>query len=313
MKKSVKAILFSILGVILLLLMLVIYVNFSGLPHYENLAEDLVVEITETRVAEGARLASILCIHCHGSADGKLGGAYMPDTEQFGEIFAPNITQHPEFGITDYTDGELVYLMRTGIRKDGQFVPPWMPDFPNLSDEDLFSIIAFLRSDDPLVQSSENTTPEVKPSFLSKMLARTAFKPLPYPDGPVYAPPVTDKVAFGKYLIDTKFDCFSCHSASFQKIDVMHPEQSKGYLGGGNVFTDKDQNEFPSSNLTMDKETGLGNWTEEDFIKSIRFGINPDQTAFRYPMVPRPLITEEEAATMWAYLQTVPPIHNPGK
>ena len=311
MKKLIKIVLFSILGVILLLFILAMFVNFSGIPSYENKAEDLVVEITDTRVIEGARMASILCLGCHGSSDGVLGGAHMSDIEVFGEIYASNITQHTEFGITDYTDGELAYLMRTGIRKDGQYVPPWMPKFPHLSDEDLFSIIAFLRSDHPLVQPSENNPPDVNPSFLAKMLSRTAFKPLPYPEGPVNAPPVSDRVAYGKYLTDSKFDCFACHSASFKKIDVMNPENSKGYFGGGNTLLDKDLNEIYSSNLTMDKETGLGNWTEEDFIKTLRFGMRPDQTPLRYPMVPSHMITDEEASAIWTYLQSLPTIHNP--
>jgi len=311
MKKPIKIVLFSILGVLLLLFILAMYVNFSGIPSYENKAEDLVVEITDARVTEGARMASVLCLGCHGSSDGVLGGAHMSDIEVFGEIYASNITQHTEFGITDYTDGEVAFLMRTGIRKDGQYVPPWMPKFPHLSDEDLFSIIAFLRSDHQLVQPSENNPPDVNPSFLAKMLSRTAFKPLPYPEGPVNAPPVSDKAAYGKYLVDSKFDCFACHSASFKKIDVMNPENSKGYFGGGNTLLDKDLNEIYSSNLTMDKETGLGNWTEEDFIKTLRFGMRPDQTPLRYPMVPSPMITDQEASAIWTYLQSLPTIHNP--
>ena len=101
MKKPLKIILGSLLGVILLLFILAIYVNFSGIPSYENEAPELSIEITESRVTEGARIASVLCLQCHGSNDGKLGGAHMADVEVFGEIYAPNITQHPEIGITD--------------------------------------------------------------------------------------------------------------------------------------------------------------------------------------------------------------------
>ena len=65
-----------------------------------------------------------------------------------------------------------------------------------------------------------------------------------------------------------------------------------------------------SANLTMDKETGLGNWTEEQFIEAVRFAKRPDGKALRYPMQPFPKMTAEEAATIWAYLQTVPVIRN---
>jgi hypothetical protein len=143
------------------------------------------------------------------------------------------------------------------------------------------------------------------------MLSRTAFKPLPYPESPVDAPPASDKIAYGRYLAVARYDCFACHSASFQHIDIMTPENSKGYFGGGNTLLDKDLNEVLSSNLTMDKETGLGHWTEEEFIRTLRFGMRPDDTPLRYPMVPSPMITDDEAAAIWAYLQTLPVIHNP--
>lgn len=311
MKKPLKIILLALLGLFLVLFVLAMVVNFSGIPAYNNEAPDLSVEISAERIEEGARIASVLCLQCHASTDGKLGGAYMSDVEVFGEIYAPNITKHPEFGITDYTDGELVYLFRTGIRKDGQYVPPWMPKFPHLSDEDLLSIIAFLRSDHPLVEPSDYNPPDVKPSFLAKMLSRTAFKPLPFPDGPVEAPPASDRVAYGRYLAVAKFDCFACHSADFKKIDLMVPENSQGYFGGGNVLLDKEGLEVLSSNLTMDEETGLGTWSEEEFIRTLRFGMKPDNTPLTYPMVPSPMISDDEASFIWEYLQTIPVIHNP--
>ena len=112
MKKPFKIILFSLPGVILVLFILAMVVNFSGILYYENQAEELYVEITPERVKEGARKAAILFSQCHGSTDGKMAGALMQDAVGFGEIYAPNITQHPEFGtISDYTDGELVYLL----------------------------------------------------------------------------------------------------------------------------------------------------------------------------------------------------------
>ena len=311
MKKPLKIVLFSALGLVLVLFILAMVVNFSGIPYYENEASDLHVEITPGRIEEGARIAAILCSQCHGSNDGKMGGAYMADAAGFGEIDAPNITRHPEnSSLIRYTDGELAYLLRTGVKKDGQYAPVYMPKFPNLSDEDLYSIIAFLRSDHPLVQPSEHITPEPKPNLLAKMLSRTVFKPLPYPEEPIVAPPPSDKVAFGKYLADAKFDCFACHSADFTTVDVMNPERSEGYFGGGNVLFDKEMNEIRSSNLTMDRETGLGDWTEEEFIRTLRFGMRPDNTPLRYPMRPAPMITDEEASAIWAYLQTVPVIVN---
>ena len=61
-------------------------------------------------------------------------------------------------------------------------------------------------------------------------------------------------------------------------------------------------------NLTPDKATGIGNWTEEQFIKALRFGQRDGKPALRYPMVPYAAMTDEEASAVWAYLQTIPSI-----
>jgi hypothetical protein len=63
-------------------------------------------------------------------------------------------------------------------------------------------------------------------------------------------------------------------------------------------------------NLTPDKETGLGNWTEEQFIKAVKHGLRDGKPALQYPMTPYTLLTDEEASAIWAYLQTIPAIHH---
>ena len=61
----------------------------------------------------------------------------------------------------------------------------------------------------------------------------------------------------------------------------------------------------------MDKETGLGNYTEAEFIRAVKSGIRPNKIANRFPMQPYTLLEDEEVAAIWAYLQTVPQINNP--
>jgi hypothetical protein len=72
-----------------------------------------------------------------------------------------------------------------------------------------------------------------RPSLLAKLLTNTVMKPLPYPSQPIVAPPRSDRVAFGRYLAYS-LDCFSCHSADFKKVDMLAPEKSAGFMGGGN-------------------------------------------------------------------------------
>jgi len=135
-----------------------------------------------------------------------------------------------------------------------------------------------------------------------------AFKPLPFPTGPIVAPPITDKVAYGKYLSTAKVDCYGCHSANFKSTNDLVPELSEGYFGGGNAMPDLEGKMIYTRNLTPDKATGIGNWTEEQFIKAVRFGQRDGKPALRYPMLPFPEMTDEEVSTIWAYLQTIPAI-----
>ena len=65
-----------------------------------------------------------------------------------------------------------------------------------------------------------------------------------------------------------------------------------------------------TANLTFDEETGIGKWSEDDFVKAVREGIRPDGRPLRYPMVRLPELTDEEVRTIYAYLQTVPKIHH---
>jgi len=73
-----------------------------------------------------------MCAGCHKHGQEQFAGSLFPDVEAaatFGNIYSSNITQHPEFGIGKYTDGELYRLFRTGIKKDGTLALPMMHQF----------------------------------------------------------------------------------------------------------------------------------------------------------------------------------------
>ncbi len=164
-----------------------LFVQIDGIPKYDVEKIDMNFEATPERLARGAKLASLLCAGCHANpTTGQFTGKHMTDApREFGEIFSRNITRHPDKGIGKWTDADIVYLLRTGVRPDGQYYPPWMPKLPHMSDEDIASIVVFLRSDDPRVAPANVDPPGItQPSFLSKLLAHVAFKKMPYPAQP---------------------------------------------------------------------------------------------------------------------------------
>lgn len=312
MKKILKAVALAIAVVVGAAACAAAYIALAPIPRYPVQKIDLKVDVTPERVARGKRSVQMLCAGCHLDSDtGALTGRRMLDTPaQFGASFSRNITAHRIKGIGAWTDGELAFLLRTGIARDGRYTPPWMVKMPNASDEDIEDIIAFLRSDDPLVRATDVDNHESRPSFLMKLLCRVAFKPLPYPVRPITAPPPADKVAFGRYLVNSRLLCFGCHSADFKTVDDLSPEKSAGYLGGGNGMPDPDGHVVYTANLTPDAETGIGRWTEEQFRRTLVDGIRPDNRPVRYPMVPYRVLEDGEVAAIYAYLRAVPPLHN---
>lgn len=286
------------------------YISIDGIPRYEPSHLEMKVELTPERIAKGQKIASVMCVECHSNEDGILTGKKLLDApKEFGEIYSRNITKHPEIGIGNWTDGELYYLLRTGIRKDGQYIPPYMVKFPLAADEDVKSIIAWLRSDAHAVQPSEEEAPPTEPSFLTKFLAHVAFKPFELPKAPINMPDTNDAVALGKYLSTAVYSCFACHSADFKTMNELVPEQSVGFFGGGNPLLNKEGQVIHSANITMD-ETGIGAYTEEDFVRVIQTGKKKDGSQLRYPMIPYAILTDGEAKAIYAYLKTVPKIKN---
>lgn len=173
-------------------------VSVRGVPTYAPGNVVMEVEATPERLERGQKLVGLLCVECHAdTTTGKLTGKRMLDAPPvFGEIVSKNITRHPTKGIGAWTDGQLAYFLRTGVAPDGHYAPPWMVKLPLLSDEDMASVIAYVRkSDDPRLAAADVDPPgQSKPSFVTKLLTNTAIKPLPYPSGPIATPAKTDTV-----------------------------------------------------------------------------------------------------------------------
>lgn len=310
MKKTLKIIGIvagSILGI---LLILGLYINFKGVPKYQVKEVSVNIPAADSAtLAHGKKLTKLICAGCHMD-NGKLQGKKMLDIPaMFGEIYSQNITGHPTKGIGKYSDAELVHFLRTGIKKDGQFSFV-MGGYPLMSDDDLKAIVAFLRTDDPILEPVDRVQRPSKPSFLVKALTNTVIKPMKYPDKEIVAPPKSDQLAFGRYLADGLLGCFHCHSANFTKIDPLNPEKSLGFYAGGNtILNPNDGSQVLSANLTP-HETGLKGWTLEQFSDALRFGKGQDGTTLSAAMPPHPELNQEEVAAIWTYLQSVPPIDN---
>jgi len=305
----------KISGIIAILLVVVLlagylFISIRGIPSYKVESVDYQHVSTPENIERGKKLAMMLCVNCHRSPEtGSLTGTRMLDAPpEFGTIYSLNITQDKQYGIGEWTDGELVYLLRTGIKKDGKYSPIYMPKFPHMADEDINAIISFLRSDDELVKASAVADRPSDPSFLTKFLCTVAFKPLPMPTQKIELPDMSDKLSAGRYLA-VNLECYSCHSGDFKKVNIMEPELSEKYFGGGNILLTKEGKEILSQNLTPD-QTGIADWPEEKFVKALKYAYKEGETGLRYPMMPYPYLTDEEASAIYHYLKSIKPISN---
>ncbi|WP_332368263.1 hypothetical protein [Spirosoma telluris] len=180
-----------------------------------------------------------------------------------------------------------------------------------MAEEDLKSVVAWLRSDRFPVQPAKQEAPEVEYSFFSKLLSHTILKPGEYPQQILQTPDSTDQVAFGRYIADGVADCYSCHSSDFLDQDKLHPERSKGYYGGGNKLNGEGGKPIFTANLTFDEETGIGKkYTKSQFIRAVKFGVRPDGSILRQPMSPHPTLSDYEVGAIYEYLKTIPKLKN---
>jgi cytochrome c553 len=315
MKRVLKKVLFALLGLVALAVIALLYFNFKGVPSYtvpipDNL-KNVKVEVTPIRVNRGEKISSMLCAGCHANADRKLVGKEIEDIPKvFGKAYSLNITQDKEDGIGNWTDGEIIHFIKTGVKKNGKY-SPIMLKMPRMADEDINSIIAYLRSDRLPVQAAKRTHPPQQPSLLLKVLTNTVMKPIPYSSVPIAIPDSNDIVAFGKYIANDMIQCYACHSKDFAKQDPANPEKSLGFFGGGNPMPNLEGEIINTSNLTFDEAAGIAKkYNETQFIEAVKLGKKYDGTLLRYPMQPHPGLTDYEVKAIYTYLKTIPKINN---
>jgi len=117
--------------------------------------------------------------------------------------------------------------------------------------------------------------------------------------GQAQAEPSAETIARGKALTEAA-DCASCHTA----------EPAKPFAGGKKI--DTPFGGIYSPNLTPDRDTGLGAWSDEEFYRALRYGVRRDGSLY-YPAFPYPNFTKmirDDLLAIRAYLATLTPVQN---
>lgn len=293
---------YLLICILFFILVMYVYVSYVPLPVYTFPYHPEPDSKTSYNLSEGEKIVKQVCFQCHYNPQtNTLAGRQHGNPERLGDFYSGNITNDSATGIGNWSPKDIYVFLRTGVKPDGTFVFD-MPKYPNLSDEEVWGIVAFLKGSDPLVTSTYFPNPKPDYSLLTKLLLHTVLRPVEMPGKPIQKPNEQDTLAFGKYLVTAKYSCYECHSYNAVTNNYYNPEKSMGYLKGGNRHANEDREVVYSKNITGDPANGIGSWSYEQFHRALKNGIKPDGKVVQNPMFPYHLLSDQEIQSIYHYL-----------
>jgi cytochrome c553 len=313
-----KKIIITLIAIIMLVVMgAVLFVNLSYEKDYSEshpIAE-MEIEGDSAMIAHGKYLAHgpAHCSHCHApmsefakmenGEDVSLTGGFGLEIPP-GTFYAPNITPDTESGIGNLTDGELYRMLRYNINHKGQAAFDFMP-FINMSEEDIYALIAYLRSLEPQKHNSKHT----EYSLLGKALLASGGIAPGVPDEPILKSIKKEvSIDYGKYLAYAVANCRGCHTNRDMKTgEYIGEEYAGGLQFGPDNLTQGDV--FMTPNLTPDAETGLiAKWSEEQFVTRMKGGRIHDFSPMPWGAFKQ--MEDDDLRAIYMFLMNLDPIQN---
>ncbi|MBN1338918.1 MAG: hypothetical protein JXA03_06325 [Bacteroidales bacterium] len=268
MKKTIK---------IVVVILVVLVAAGGGLAFYVKnflpdvgAAPDLKLEYTPEMIEKGRYLAGSVmgCLDCHAERDfSRFAGPVIAETKGAGgevwdenvnfpgKLYAPNITPA---NLGEWTDGEIFRAITAGVDKDGKALFPIMPyhQYGKLPKEDIYAVIAYIRTLEPVKKDYPARELGFPLNFIVNLMPARPTHHLENNSA--------DPVKRGEYLI-TAAACYDCHTPMEKGRFIEEMA-----FAGGTEFRFRTGEIVRSSNLTPDKETGIGNWTKEMFVSRFK-------------------------------------------
>lgn len=205
------------------------------------------------------------CNACHTDTENRgapLAGGRAFATP-FGKFFSPNITPDKNHGIGNWGDGDFVRALKAGIAPDGSSYFPAFPytAYAGMSTEDVLAIKAYLFTLRPVAQPDR---PHVLPWYLGRLAARVWrwFK--------FRAPEAGagNLARRGQYLAESVAHCGECHTPRDAFGGLVPALKFAGTANG------PEGKAIP--NITTDRRTGIGKWSQRDVAEYLKSGARPD-------------------------------------
>ncbi|MDR3535773.1 MAG: cytochrome c [Acetobacteraceae bacterium] len=245
------------------------------------------------------------CASCHTGPDGRefVGGYKF--TLPFGTLYAPNITPDKQTGIGDYTDEEFVAALQRGVGHGGKHLYPVMPytAYTLMGRDDVLAIKAYLFS----LQPVQAVPPPNAMRFpFDQRWLMVFWNLLNNPDHR-FQPDTTRPADWnrGAYLVEALGHCQQCHT----------PRNFMQALNTGQPFAGAVAQDWVAYNLTSDKESGIGAWSDQDLATFLSTGHAQGHGSASGPMaeaVDHSLryLNPDDIHAMVVYLRGIPAIHD---
>jgi mono/diheme cytochrome c family protein len=265
-------------------------------------------EVTPQRLVRGKYLVDgvLGCFGCHTDQDwsrpgappvaAKEGSGHIWSDQDKPWLIAPNITPDKETGVGNWTDDTLARAIREGIGHDGRTLFPIMPypDYQQMSDEDLASVIVYLRTVPPV----RNQLPTTKMPFPLNYVMQSMPQPV---DGAVPAPDQSTPVARGSYLVKMGA-CADCHTPQ----EKGQPMPGMDFAGGLPMHEPK--GDVVSANITP-AASGIGYYSENSFVQAMRLGkVGARPLHASMPWYFYGKMRDDDLKSVFAFLQTLKPV-----
>jgi mono/diheme cytochrome c family protein len=312
-KKWLKIPLYALAVIMLIVISALTYVKVA-LPNVGP-PPDMKVAGTAAQIDRGSYLANgvMVCMQCHSQRDFSLFGApSKPGTAGVGgEIHDQRLgfpgkyisTNLTPYHLEKWSDGEIFRAITSGVNREGKALFPIMPhpNFGQLDEDDIKSVIAYLRTLEPIEYDPEPSHSDFPMNFIVNLIPQKAnLKSIPKK---------SDRVAYGKYLV-TAGSCYSCHTRQDDQGNYVGPE-----FGGGMEFPLADGSIVRASNITP-HAMGLNSWSAAQFVQRFKAFSDSSYIAAEVkkgdfqtvmPWYSYAKMTEEDLLAIYEYLKTVPP------
>ena len=246
------------------------------------------------------------CEVCHTAPGGAAYAGGLAFPLPFGTLYSTNITADKETGIGDYSDADFLNAVQRGIRKDGTRLYPAMPypSYTYMTDADVLAVKAYLFSR-PAVHATNppNTLGFPYNQRWSMMIWSWFFNA-----NSRFTPNSAQSAQWnrGAYLAEALAHCGECHTPRNLAFALDNRKKFAGAATAG----------WHAFNITSDKGTGIGDWSEDELFAYLSKGHALNRGTAAGPMgeaVDQSFsrMSESDIKALAVYLRSVPAIAEP--